>query len=312
MYSQFNKSRETMLYAHMIRKARRGNRKKGEGTYYERHHILPKCMGGSNAKSNLTLLTAEEHLRAHMLLADMVDEQPYKHKMVFALHAMMYGNSDQKRVGVIQFYAVAKRKYGEAMSEAMKGRKLTDEHRANLGAAKRGNTYMKGKTHTSETKAKMSAVKKGKKPTDETKAKLSAAKKGKTPTDETKAKLSAANRGKKRTDETKAKMSAARKGKKCKPLSVEHRMHISEANMGEKNYKFAGYYIVPFGRFATIDQAKDACNGLLSNSSISKFCRSSDKLISKASYTKSVYLQTLGPFVIGRTFADVGFSFDPA
>lgn len=44
------------------------NRFKGDGTYYERHHIIPKWMGGSDKKSNLVLLTAREHYIAHYLL----------------------------------------------------------------------------------------------------------------------------------------------------------------------------------------------------------------------------------------------------
>jgi len=43
-------------------------RKKSKEVYYERHHIVPKCIGGSNEKSNLTLLTAREHYIAHVLL----------------------------------------------------------------------------------------------------------------------------------------------------------------------------------------------------------------------------------------------------
>ena len=29
--------------------------------YKEKHHIIPKCMGGSNEKQNLIELTAKEH-----------------------------------------------------------------------------------------------------------------------------------------------------------------------------------------------------------------------------------------------------------
>ena len=39
--------------------------------YVERHHILPKALGGSNDSSNLVALTAKEHFVAHMLLAKM-------------------------------------------------------------------------------------------------------------------------------------------------------------------------------------------------------------------------------------------------
>lgn len=36
--------------------------------YYETHHIIPRCMGGTNKKSNLVRLTAREHYIAHHLL----------------------------------------------------------------------------------------------------------------------------------------------------------------------------------------------------------------------------------------------------
>ena len=36
--------------------------------YYEKHHILPKSMGGENSIDNLVHLTAREHFLAHWLL----------------------------------------------------------------------------------------------------------------------------------------------------------------------------------------------------------------------------------------------------
>ena len=41
--------------------------------YKERHHIIPKCMGGNNEKDNLIDLYAREHFIAHKLL---VEENP--------------------------------------------------------------------------------------------------------------------------------------------------------------------------------------------------------------------------------------------
>lgn len=35
--------------------------------YSEIHHIIPRCLGGSNDKSNLVVLTAREHFLAHYL-----------------------------------------------------------------------------------------------------------------------------------------------------------------------------------------------------------------------------------------------------
>lgn len=36
--------------------------------YFERHHVLPKCMGGKDSYSNLVYLSARCHLLAHWLL----------------------------------------------------------------------------------------------------------------------------------------------------------------------------------------------------------------------------------------------------
>lgn len=38
--------------------------------YKEKHHILPKCMGGNNSKENLVELTAREHFLFHVLLCE--------------------------------------------------------------------------------------------------------------------------------------------------------------------------------------------------------------------------------------------------
>lgn len=34
--------------------------------YYEKHHIIPKSLGGTNKKDNLVKLTPKEHFLAHM------------------------------------------------------------------------------------------------------------------------------------------------------------------------------------------------------------------------------------------------------
>lgn len=39
--------------------------------YKERHHIVPRCLGGGDESSNLVDLTAEEHYVAHQLLVKM-------------------------------------------------------------------------------------------------------------------------------------------------------------------------------------------------------------------------------------------------
>ena len=44
--------------------------------YSERHHIVPKCVGGRNEKSNLVDLTAREHFICHLLLREIYPNEP--------------------------------------------------------------------------------------------------------------------------------------------------------------------------------------------------------------------------------------------
>lgn len=52
----------TKIYNDLINRAK--TRKNLLG-YTEVHHILPKCLGGSENKKNLAILTAREHYIAH-------------------------------------------------------------------------------------------------------------------------------------------------------------------------------------------------------------------------------------------------------
>lgn len=55
--------------------------------YHERHHIKPKCIGGTNDKLNLVDLYAKEHFIAHKLLAE---ENPNVACLVQAYGAMAF------------------------------------------------------------------------------------------------------------------------------------------------------------------------------------------------------------------------------
>lgn len=56
--------------------------------YKERHHIIPRCMNGSDDKENLIDLTAEEHFRAHELLAkENPDNLSLQYALVFTIVA---------------------------------------------------------------------------------------------------------------------------------------------------------------------------------------------------------------------------------
>lgn len=60
--------------------------------YGEKHHIIPKSLGGCNEKENLVKLTAREHLIVHMFLTKMVKGES-RYKMLWALHRMVFTHS---------------------------------------------------------------------------------------------------------------------------------------------------------------------------------------------------------------------------
>lgn len=57
------------IYNELINSRKILNRTRKTTLYVESHHIVPKFLGGLDNKENLVLLTAKEHLVAHVLLA---------------------------------------------------------------------------------------------------------------------------------------------------------------------------------------------------------------------------------------------------
>ena len=53
--------------------------------YSERHHIVPRCLGGSDTKENIVSLTAKEHFLCHQLLCKIY---PGESKLIFAAWMM--------------------------------------------------------------------------------------------------------------------------------------------------------------------------------------------------------------------------------
>lgn len=73
--------------------------------YHERHHIVPKCIGGTNDEENLIDLFAREHFEAHRLLAL---ENQDNNDLVYAWSCMAFlNNNRQKR------YAISAEEYEE-------------------------------------------------------------------------------------------------------------------------------------------------------------------------------------------------------
>lgn len=177
--------------------------------YTEKHHIIPRSMGGSNNKSNLVILTAKEHYIVHWLLFKI-----HKNKeMAFAWNRMTHGKSSVKRY-ISHTFTHARKTHAEYVSAFLKGKKLTEQHRAALSAAKSGKTYaeigrlnspLKGRKvpEAQKIKSSIAAKERNYRHTDEAKEKMRISKIGeKNP-----------NFGKKTPESVSVKISAALKGR---------------------------------------------------------------------------------------------------
>lgn len=90
------------IYDQLINRAK--NRKtKG---YSEKHHIIPRCVGGDNSEENLVRLTPEEHYVAHQLLIKIYP----KHSGLIWAALQMTGHPNGKRSSN-KLYGWLKRKY---------------------------------------------------------------------------------------------------------------------------------------------------------------------------------------------------------
>lgn len=149
--------------------------------YTEKHHILPKCQGGKDEDSNYVLLTAREHIIAHMLLAKM---WPDNSKLSFAVSRMLVTkepdkeNKDYETIKSrydatkkfsTRFLADLKENFANAIRKTNTGRRKSPETLEKLKKSlkefnNKNPDFWKGrKVHTEEHKQELSNRWKGEK-----------------------------------------------------------------------------------------------------------------------------------------------------
>lgn len=144
--------------------------------YSERHHIIPKCMGGGKDRFKIAVLTPEEHFLAHKLL---VKIYPQDGKLKFALHAMTISNKYTRRANN-KIYGKMKVELALEISRLHKNKIVSDESKRKMSVAKskkRGplseehKEIMRqiniGRKHTQETIVKLQGFRKGRMHGDE-------------------------------------------------------------------------------------------------------------------------------------------------
>jgi len=155
----FITNKYSKIYFSIIEKAK--SRKLLE--YKEKHHILPKSLGGSDSKDNLVELTFREHFICHRLLVKITDGLN-KRKMIYGLWAMSMSNNNQKR------YRINSRTFEKIKNDRIQsqiGIALSEERKKNIQKS------LLGKVQSQETRNKRSKSRTGFRNTIETKIKMS-------------------------------------------------------------------------------------------------------------------------------------------
>ncbi len=114
------------LYEKLIKT--RVDRKRIVGEYYEKHHIVPKSIGGTDKVNNIIYLTGREHYIAHWLLYRI---RPHSVSLALAFWKMSIPNTrfTKRNYNVSsKAYHEAKRAMAEANRKLNLGRKIKPEH----------------------------------------------------------------------------------------------------------------------------------------------------------------------------------------
>ena len=108
------------IYELLIEKAK--NRTMNVQIYTETHHIIPRCLGGTEDAFNLVELTGREHFIAHVLLAKI-----HGGPLIHAAHMMSNMGRYNNRS-----YAWLREAHAKRISDLMKGKPKSEEHIKNL------------------------------------------------------------------------------------------------------------------------------------------------------------------------------------
>lgn len=208
---------------------------------YETHHIVPKCMGGSDDQSNLVRLTYREHLIAHVLLSKI---HPDSWGLSYAVYMMCAKANISSRA-----YDASKRSYIEKHRERTltlwqtdsyiekQSFRTSDEFRQSMSDRMK-QVYADDPSILERMKQTKRSLDYSLIWTDERKQKISDANKGVKKPEGFGDKISKANTGRVFSDEWKANLSKAKMGKGTGDANAmsdpEKRAKVGQSKIGRK------------------------------------------------------------------------------
>ena len=176
----------------------------------ERHHIIPRSLGGDNASENIVSVSPREHFILHMLLVRMTNGKDLSNMR----YALLLMSSLSKRQLLSRTYKVNSHVYDFLKRVKIPRGPMSQEQKDKISAT------LTGFRHTQQSKDKISKNHR-RNQTEDTSNKISKSKKGIatrgtgwSTSDATKQKQKLSNTGKKRTDETRLNISKAQLGTK--------------------------------------------------------------------------------------------------
>jgi len=213
------------IYNQIIERAKneeyiRAKQRKTKERYFEGHHIIPVCLGGSNDKSNIAILTSREHFLCHWILIRMYPESIKLSHAFYRMCAMQntdrYNNDVYRPSG--RMYAEAKEAWISYLRVQMTNRTFSEESKRKLSET-RLKKFKNGELRVWNKGMKLGPL------SEEHKAKVRQSLKGRP----------GPNRGKKMSEEQRKKISASSKRvgpNKGKVMSALMKKRLSEANKG--------------------------------------------------------------------------------
>lgn len=134
------------IYNNLVSHRKTNPLKQSDVLYTERHHIVPRCLGGADSKENLIRLTGREHFIAHWLLVKLY---PENEKLKTALFLMCHSKKYKGK------------KVGSKLFEKLRANDASQKRRENLTVEKLRQVIelgksMKGRKFSELSKQKMS------------------------------------------------------------------------------------------------------------------------------------------------------------
>jgi DNA-binding cell septation regulator SpoVG len=204
------------IYDEIINNAKsRGLNKKLLNGYFEKHHIVPRCLNGTNDKDNLVLLTGREHYLCHKILWKTNKENK---GLFLAFHKMSLSSKEGQQRYIIsssdyELLKIEFKKFNTGIHNPMYGRTLSDTQKLAISIAS-------SKPKSEEHKRLIGLGNKDKIVSEETKSKIKEIRKQQIM--------------KPISEETRQKMREARRKQIMKPHNEESRAKMREAHKRRK------------------------------------------------------------------------------